>query len=357
MTMNGSKPLVLVLCSLLLTACETVSYYQQAASGQISLLLGRKSIDVLLGDSSLSPELQRKLSLVQDARVFARDELFLPVGNSYTQYVEIDRPYVVWNVFAAPEFSSSPMNWCYPIAGCVSYRGFFSEGQAERYVQKLELEGFDVYMGGVDAYSTLGWFNDPLTSSVMRRDDHRLLGLVFHELAHQLLYVPGDTTFNESFASFVEEEGLRRWMLANPEFSAEIDLAREERLQAEFVALVSEYRDRFSQLYNEDISEQEMRREKQILQRSMREGYEQMRVEWGGAYAGWFSGPLNNAQLSTVSSYNDLVPVFALMLEQNDNDLQAFFAEAKAIAKVSQDQREASLARYRPKVLNGLRSL
>ena len=155
MTMNGSKPLVLVLCALLLSACETVSYYQQAASGQISLLLGRKSIDVLLGDSSLSPELQRKLSLVQDARVFARDELFLPVGNSYTQYVEIDRTYVVWNVFAAPEFSSYPMNWCYPIAGCVSYRGFFSEGQAERYVQKLELEGFDVYMGGVDAYSTI----------------------------------------------------------------------------------------------------------------------------------------------------------------------------------------------------------
>ncbi|MDP1931016.1 MAG: aminopeptidase [Gammaproteobacteria bacterium] len=329
----------------LLSSCETVGYYGQAAQGQISLLLERRQIDRLLAQEDLDVNTRRKLELILNARRFAEDTLLLPAGNSYLSYVELQRPFVIWNVFAATEFSTTPVSWCYPIAGCVSYRGFFSEARAQRFAMDLQSDGLEVYSGGVDAYSTLGWFADPVTSSVLRRADHRLVALLFHELSHSLIYLPGDTTFNESFATFVEQEGLRRWLQEFPQDGIAAQILAEESMQKQFVALVSGYRDRFAELYASGMAEDLMRHQKEFLRQSLRDDYASLRGVWNyTGYDRWFEGPLNNAQLSTVASYNDLVPGFAALLEEAGGDLALFYARVRELTSLPKTERDALLA-------------
>jgi len=253
---------------------------------------------------------------------------------------------VVWNVFAAPEFSVDPVNWCYPIAGCVAYRGYFSQQSALSYAAKLEEDGFDVYTGGVDAYSTLGWFEDSLLSTVLNRADYQLAGLIFHELAHQLVYLPGDTTFNESFATAVEREGVRRWLAkSNKDFNIDAALLDYDR-QQQFVDLVGGYRDRFESLYQLEINESSMRSQKLELQQTLREEYAVLKQQWQGyeGYDGWFSRSLNNAQLSTVASYNDLLPFFAAVFEQSNQDFSTFYAEVSRLAALPEQERDELVA-------------
>jgi predicted aminopeptidase len=253
---------------------------------------------------------------------------------------------VLWNVFAAPEFSTEPTQWCYPIAGCVSYRGYFREEAAQRFAAELTGKGLDVYSGGVDAYSTLGWFDDPLTSAVLRRPDHRLVALLFHELAHQRLYLPGDTMFNESFATFVEREGLRRWLERHPQGGLGEQMAQENRMQEAFVALVTTHRDALKSLYAQVLTTEEKRAGKQAVQDAMRAEYAQLLETWGyNGYDRWFAGPLNNAQLATVASYNVLVPFFEGMLAEADGDLARFYLEVEAIMKLPAAERERLLPR------------
>lgn len=342
------RPLLLLLLPALLVSCETVSYYGQAARGQLSLLHGREDIEQLLADSSLDAQTRAKLQLVQQALAFAEHSLQLPSGGSYRSFTTLDRQYVVWNVFAAPEFAVEPTQWCYPIAGCVSYRGYFSEQAARRYAERLQAQGLEVYTGGVDAYSTLGWFDDPLTSAVLRRPDHRLVALLFHELAHQRLYVPGDTEFNESFASFVEQEGLRRWLAQSGQAGGQQlqQIARENQLQQGFVNLVSSHRDALRTLYASAMTPVQMRAEKQALHQQLREDYARWReVTSFTGYDRWFEGPLNNAQLATVASYNALVPFFERLLAQHNGSLTAFYAAVEALAALPQEERAERLGR------------
>ncbi|PCI80958.1 MAG: aminopeptidase [SAR86 cluster bacterium] len=338
---NGVKAALLVLLSIALVSCETVGYYSQAARGQLTIVFGREDIQRLVEQQDLPDELQEKFARVLDIREFAESELGLPVGSNYSSYVDIEREHVVWNVFAAPEFSVDPVNWCYPIAGCVAYRGYFSEQSALSYAAKLEEDGFDVYTGGVDAYSTLGWFEDSLLSTVLKRADYQLAGLIFHELAHQLVYLPGDTTFNESFATAVEREGVRRWLTQSNEVS-NIDAALlDYDRQRQFVDLVTDYRDRFESLYQLDLNEFSMRNQKLELQQAMREEYAALKQQWQGyeGYDGWFSESLNNAQLSTVASYNDLLPFFAVVFEQSNQNFSAFYTEVGRIADLPERER------------------
>lgn len=343
---NSIKLLLGVGLSLLLISCETVSYYSQAARGQLAILWGRERIDALLARDDLQPELRAKFLSVLAIRDYAEQELALPVAENYLTYVDLEREHVVWNVFAAPEFSVDPVNWCYPIAGCVSYRGYFSETASARFATRLREEGYDVYTGGVDAYSTLGWFDDSLLSTVSNRADYQLAALIFHELAHQIVYVPGDTTFNESFATAVEREGIRRWLRAGQQEDtltrAETDVAR----QQQFVALVLEYRDRFEALYDRDIEATEMREGKQGIQDALRADYAQLKQQWEGyaGYDSWFASSLNNAQLSTVSSYNGLVPYFMSLLAQADGNMQVFYGLVKEFAALDADERDARAA-------------
>ncbi len=330
------------------SGCESIAYYGQAAQGQMSLLLAREPIAERLSQTSIPDAERRKLQLVLDARAFAEQALLLEAGDSYLSYVELERPFVLWNVFAAPEFSTSPLNWCYPIAGCVSYRGYFNETAAQRAAARLTEDGFDVYSGGVDAYSTLGWFADPLTSSVLRRSEHSLAALLFHELAHRRVYLPGDTTFNESFATFVEQEGMRRWLQVRSHNGLQEDvsqqIAAESAMQEQFVALVSGYRERLAALYAEPLDPSQMRERKEALQQALRDEYAVLRGQWEyTGYDRWFAGPLNNAQLATVASYNDLVPAFAALLKELGGDLERFYERVARLAELPEAERREVL--------------
>jgi len=286
----------------------------QAATGQLGLMLDRQPVERILGNPDTDPELVRKLQLIAQAREFAGQSLGLSSDGSYTSYVNVERRHLV------------------------TYRGYFSESAAQDYAQTLAARGFDVYVGGVDAYSTLGWLNDPIPSTIMRRPDHRLAGLIFHELAHQLIYVPDDTTFNESFASFVEQEGLRRWLAGTENAEMFARFLSGQQTQIQFTQFVTGYRDRLAALYNRKDTPVA---EKLALQ-------EEMRAQWfqrddAEAYRGWFEGPLNNAQLATVSAYFDWLPAFAALLDRHDGDLPAFYQAVRALAHMDADSRHQRL--------------
>ncbi|MFK7863250.1 MAG: aminopeptidase [Pseudohongiellaceae bacterium] len=336
------KAIVFVGISLILASCETVGYYSQAARGQLAILLSRESISSLLNDDKIEPELKAKLSLVMEIRDFAESELLLPVADSYSSYADVGREHVVWNVFAAPEFSTNAVNWCYPIAGCVAYRGYFNEDAARSFALATEEKGFEVYTGGVDAYSTLGWFEDPLLSTVINRRDYQLAALIFHELAHQVVYIPGDTTFNESFATAVEREGLRRWLNQRGDQVSLIEAQENSIRQDQFIALVMDYQQRFETLYRGELNEVEKRRAKKQLKEDLRFDYESMKQEWNGysGYDSWFARPLNNAQLSTVSAYNDLVTFFNGELAILQGDLAAFYARVASLKAMGKEARD-----------------
>jgi predicted aminopeptidase len=342
---NGLKFVGVVAVSILLLSCEAISYYSQAARGQLQILFQREDIQRLLERDDIDASVRSKLLMILAIRDFAEEELLLPVGDNYLTYVDLEREYVVWNVFAAPEFSVDPVSWCYPVAGCVSYRGYFSEAAASNFADQMHRDGFDVYTGGVDAYSTLGWFDDSLLSTVISRTDHQLATLVFHELSHQLLYVPGDTTFNESFATAVGREGLNRWLEYNKQSNVVAQAQLENARQSEFVELVTAFRDKFDQLYAQELSDVDKRQRKQTLQEELRKEYQTLKSDWEGniSYDGWFSRSLNNAQLSTVSAYNDLVPVFDKLLENVDGDLAEFYASVIKISKLSEQARSSAL--------------
>ena len=341
----GVRFLGLVMLSVLFMSCEAISYYSQAARGQLKILAGRQEIEALLAKHDLSQDLRDKFELILQIREFALSELELPVGDNYLTYVDVGREHVVWNVFAAPEFSTEAVSWCYPIAGCLSYRGYFSESEALSYARQRESEGLDVYTGGVDAYSTLGWFDDSLLSTVVERSDYQLAGLVFHELAHQVAFAAGDTSFNESFATAVEREGIRRWSESLNDKrlldGAELSLSR----QSDFVALVTLWRSRFHELYESKLPDVEKRNRKQALQSELRSAYQLMKESWQGygGYDAWFARELNNAQLSTVASYNDWVSAFNTLLDQEGGELRSFYRRVAELADQEAPARKEAL--------------
>ena len=243
-----SRTVLIFVTALIASGCQSVYYYGQAIDGQLSILMHRVPIVEILDDPRASEKLKKRLSLILKIREFAQSELHLPVKNTYLSYVDLHRPYVVWSVFAAPEFSLTPKTWCYPIVGCVAYRGYFSEQDARRYAGSLK-KNYDVYVGGVTAYSTLGWFDDPVLSTIMHLTETESAALIFHELTHQLLYVPDDTAFNESFATTVEQEGVRRWLEVKRDPDAHDAYLRNFRQHCQFVDLIMKYRRLLESLY------------------------------------------------------------------------------------------------------------
>ncbi len=333
------------------SGCDSVAFYVQAVSGQVSLLWHRQSIERLLQDPALDPALRQKLQIIQQATDYAEQKLGLSAEGSYDSYVELQRRHLVWNVFAAPEFSTQPVSWCFPIAGCVDYRGYFSETAALRYAGDLRTQGLDVYVGGVDAYSTLGWFNDPVPSTIIQRPDHQLVALIFHELAHQKLYLPGDTAFNESFASFVSQAGLRDWLDQQGQPELYLQSMQDSLEQQRFIDFVLDYRERFAMVYASDISVDAMRMQKQQLQNAMRRSWQQLAEEHSAAgdrYQGWFQAPLNNAQLATVGSYFTWVPAFAALFEQHAGDYDSFYEAVASLAALTPEARLKRLSALMP---------
>jgi predicted aminopeptidase len=344
-----SMVVISILLALSLAACDTVYFYGQAVTGQLNILAKRESIEKLLENPNTNADIRTRLESILAIRDFAETKLALPVKNNFSTYADVGNPYVVWNVFAAPEFSLNVKNWCYPIAGCVSYRGYFSEEAARNYANDLVDEGLDVWIGGVAAYSTLGWFSDSVLNTVINRDDYRLAALIFHELAHQVVYVPGDTQFNEGFATAVEMESLKRWLEVtrdSEDARAVVDNAIMEKTNREaFVTLVQSYQPKLHELYNSPLALDAMRAEKAALFDALRQEYAALKSGWGeySAYDIWFAEEINNAKINTVATYFNHVPAFDVMLAQANGDLPGFYARVEEMSKLSRTERHDML--------------
>ena len=313
------RPVLLLL--LLVAGCETISYYGQAIRGQLGLLAAARPIDTWLADPATSEELRARLQTARSIREYASRSLALPDNASYASYAELGRAYPVWNVCAAPRFSVTPKQECFPFTGCVSYRGFFSEPLARKHAEGLRAAGYDVHVGGVPAYSTLGWFDDPLLSSFIKYPDAQLARLLFHELAHQRVYAKGDTTFNESFAVAVEEEGVRRWLEAQGRGGELAEFRAAQARKREFARQVQQTRKRLADVYAMALPEKEM------LERK-RDAYAPLRA----AYPAIVPEEANNAYLGSVALYTELVPQFEQLLAAEGGDLPAFYRKVEELA-------------------------
>ncbi len=329
----------------------SAEYYWQSAAGQLDLVARAKPVGEVIGSTS-DPRLRDRLERARDIRAFATSELGLPDNGSYRRYVDLGRPYVVWNVFAAPELSLAPHEWCFPVVGCVAYRGYFREADARSEAARLAAQGLDVHVGGVPAYSTLGWFDDPLLSSFIRYPDVELARLVFHELAHQLVYVPGDTMFNESFATAVEEAGLDRWIASRPPAEAAWladERERSERQRAAFRSLIGDARHELAAVYASDLAEEAKREAKRSILAGLRAAWSRARSGEPAlaGYDRWFAGDggagPNNASLASIGLYTALLPGFRALLAREDGDLPRFYARVREIAALPKDERHAAL--------------
>jgi len=334
--------------TLLAAACADVRYLAHVTRGQLAIAREREPLAEVIAAPTSDPKLAARLRLARDARRFASEHLGLPDNRSFTTYVDLHRPYVVWNVFAAPRYSVEPVLHCFPIAGCVPYRGYFDEATAKAEAAHLEAEGDDVFVAGVAAYSTLGWFADPILSSMLRWDDDELAGTIFHELAHQLIYVKDDTTFNESFASFVQKEGLHEWHATRglPDIG-ERDRGRDD----EFIRLVLDLRERLRRLYTSMGDATEVEKEKQREFEDFRERYRQWRDAQPPDDHGnidhsrdaFVAAQLNNATLLPFGLYDQWVPAFAAMFRAADGDWRRFYATVRTLAREPKARREAAL--------------
>jgi len=342
--------IVIALCGLLLAAggCATLGWYSQAARGQIELLLKRKDIEKLLASSNTPEKKRRKLELVLELRDFAGDELGLPDNGSYGGFVKLERDAVVYNVIAAPEFSVAPKTWCYPLVGCLAYRGYFDRGAAERRAHKLAGKGYDTMVSPVAAYSTLGRFDDPVTSPMLEFSDIRLAGLLFHELAHQRVFVSGETGFNEAYATAVERAGLRRWMRHNddPETLAAWEASR--RRQSEFTAMLLQARSELEALYNLDMKPEEMRAEKRAIFNALRQRHARWALNTGNpGFEAWMQRDLNNAHLALVATYEAGTDAFVDLLAEYAGDFERFHQAVERLAGAGQETRTKFLNRCR----------
>lgn len=327
----------------LLGGCSTLGYYAQLAAGEAAVLRARRPITQVVDDPATPPALRARLQLALRARAFASDTLGLPRNRSYTTYADIHRPFVMWNVFATPALSVKPVEHCFPIAGCVAYQGFYHEARATAMAARLAARGDDTWVGGVPAYSTLGHFADPLLSTMDRWSDAEMVGTIFHELAHQEYYVKGDTAFNESYATFVQREGLREWRAAN--HLPPPDPTGAER-QRQFVQLVLATRGRLAALYAGDAPVASKHAGKAKIFAEMRTAYAHLRdTGWHGdtAYDHWFDTPPNNAKLVPFGLYDRGVPAFAALFARCDRNWPRFYAEVRRIGGRPAAARDAFL--------------
>ena len=317
-------------------------------SGHMRIVMGKRSLAEVASDESINDGIKRRLDLAQRARLFGIEQLGLPNNESYTSFYDTGQEYVTWNVVAAGEFSLDPYNWCFPIAGCVSYRGYYAAEDAEAYAAGLAEQGFDVIVNGATAYSTLGWFEDPLLNTMLERSDPSIASLLFHELAHQKLYVGDDSTFNESFATFVEEEGLKQWQKNEEKINPELDqsamaqeLKARKRRQQQFIALLTDTRDKLAELYETSGEADVMRQKKKETFEQMLVNYESLKASWDGypGYDRWFSQEMNNARLLAVATYNDYVPAFEVLFRESGSSFEEFYLASLELSKLPLEER------------------
>ena len=339
-----------LLAVLALPGCASVGYYAQSVAGHVGLMARARPVETVISAPDTAPGLAARLRTALDIRDFASDTLDLPANASYRRYVDLDRRYVVWTVVAAAELSLEPRRWCFPVAGCLSYRGYFSKSDAEAYAANLASEGWDVTVTGVRAYSTLGWFDDPLLSSMVELPEPWLAGIVFHELAHQRIYVPGDTDFNESFAVVVERAGVRRWL----EAAGRAGLKERHRIAAErraaFLDMVRDTRRGLEAVYASSRGDAEKRTAKTRAFEGLRSRYAALRATWTGGptYDFWFERGVNNAAIALLTTYDRWVPALETLLARSGGDLEAFYRACEELAALPAEERRAKLEALAP---------
>jgi predicted aminopeptidase len=348
---------LVILASICIAGCSsqsTVGYYWQSVTGHLAVMNAAKPISEWLDDTTTPETLRDKLRLVTQIRQFASTHLSLPDNKSYTKYADLKRPSVVWNVFATEELSMKLKTWCFPVAGCVSYKGFYAEADAQAYATALRAEGLEAYVAGIPAYSTLGWFDDPVLNTFINYPDGELARLIFHELGHQVLYVKNDSTFNESFATAIEELGLQRWLAALP--ASVGDLQKRDKMLAsyqefsqrklDFVALLKRQRVALEAVYAKTGDSSEVKRAGKIaVFQNLQSDYVALKRQWGG-YAGydrWFAQKLTNAHLASVATYTDGVPGFRKLLRDQGDDLPKFYLAAKLLSEKDRAERNKTL--------------
>ncbi|HEX3123875.1 MAG TPA: aminopeptidase [Rhodanobacteraceae bacterium] len=337
-------PVAGILAALSLSACSTLGYYGHLAQGQYAMLAARQPIARIIADPTADATLKARLRLADQARAFASDKLGLPRNASYTDYADLKRPYATWNVFAAPEFSVQAVENCYLLVGCLAYRGYFDRERADAEAVRLQAKGLDTWVGGSAAYSTLGWFADPILNTMLRWDDDELAATIFHELAHQRLFVKGDTEFNESFATFVQYEGLREWRVARG-LPPDDDIARKH--QDEFEQIVLDARERLRVLYATTLPTDVMRARKHEEIERLRADYFRLRdTQWDGkgGYDDWIKSGINNAKLLPFGLYRRWVPAFTALFARQSDEWTSFYAAAEKIAHLDAVARTKALS-------------
>jgi predicted aminopeptidase len=334
-----------VLAATMLVGCDSVGYYGQAVHGHLSLMASRQPIDVMLADPAATSRAQ--LALVLEIRDFATDALALPDNGSYRNVVPTSDDAVVWSVVATPRYSLEAKSWCFPLVGCTTYRGYFARAEADAYANTLAAEGLDVTVDPVPAYSTLGWFDDPLPGVILRWPDYDVAAIIFHELAHQRVYANGDSAFNEAFATAVAEEGVARWLAGrgDPDAVARWRQVQERRLA--FVDLLLGTRGALVDLYGSGLPEPAMQAGKERQFDELRRRYAELKASWGGesGFDQWMARPLNNARLAAIATYREQLPAFRTLLQCAGGDLPAFYAAVEQMAELPQAEREVRLSR------------
>lgn len=335
---------VLLLLAILLGGCESLSYYAQSAQGQLAVSCKARALNDVLQDERVLPAHKKRLQRAQAMLRFAQQELDLPAG--YERYVDVGREALVWSIVATPRFSLQPKQWCYPVIGCASYRGYFSKQAALQYAAKLKAEGWDVAVERVPAYSTLGWFDDPIPSTVIDWPEAEFAGLLFHELAHQKVYAKGDSAFNESYARVVEYAGIERWLGRLPDAQQQLAAwrLRQQRAQ-QFNAMLYQTQDRLRDLYAQSLPESMLAQRKHALFERLQADYQQLRARWGGyaGYDGWMQRPLNNAYLASTDTYSRWQSALQQLLQDVEGAMPDFHRRVKALAETEQTQRTQRL--------------
>lgn len=338
--------------ALLASGCTELVYYWQSATGHMELMRAARPVDDVLEDADASQALRDRLRLTQRIRAYAVSELGLPDNASYRVYADLKRPAVVWNVVAAPELSLELKTWCFPVTGCVGYRGYFREADARQMARELEVEKLEVSVYGVPAYSTLGWFSDPLLNTFIDYPEGELARLIFHELAHQMVFAAGDTVFNESFATAVERLGGARWLASQGSAQARAEFAQSEARRLAFRSLTLATRARLAAIYEEKAPGQRTSAEKLAMKKramlEFREAWAKLKAEWGGdpseyrGYDAWVSRA-NNAAFGAQAAYDDLVPAFEALFRREGESWTRFYAAARKLAELPYDQRRIAL--------------
>lgn len=334
----------------LTSGCSTIGYYAQSVSGHLGLVRAAKPVPDWLADPSTPPALRARLELSQRIRDFAVTELHEPDNASYRRYADLHRSAVLWNVVAAPELSLKPVTWCFVVVGCVGYRGYYDEVAARQFADGLRARQLDVDVYGVPAYSTLGLlpgdtFADPLLNTFIDYPEGTLARLIFHELAHQIVFAKGDTVFNESFATAVERLGVERWLSEGASPGAREVYDRHESRQHDFRTLTMRYRDRFEALYASPIGDVDKRAGKQVLLDELHRDYATLKQDRWGGYAGyddWFA-KADNASFGVLAAYNQDVPRFERLFDREGRDFPRFYAEVKRLAALPPAERRQAL--------------